>query len=270
MAQVVPDAQLINLPGCPVNVANLTATIVHYLTFKQFPATDSRHRPLFAYGGLIHNQCERRAHFEFGEFALAWGDEASQKGWCLYKMGCKGPETFSNCPTVRYAERHELAGQGRPRLRRLHHAAVLGRHEPVLPAAPVPAAVRADSLRRQDRPGAGRRRRGRDHGARCGEHRPAALEPRGATTSGPRGWSAGAAGAKPLDGSRADLAPAAEPTQPTPPSPRWTEMARIAIDPITRIGGHLRIEVEVADGVVRDAWSSGTMFRGMELDPQGP
>ncbi|HEX8997495.1 MAG TPA: nickel-dependent hydrogenase large subunit [Ktedonobacterales bacterium] len=42
-------------------------------------------------------------------------------------------------------------------------------------------------------------------------------------------------------------------------------MTRIAIDPVTRIEGHLRIEVEVQDGVVSDAWSSGTMFRGIEL-----
>ncbi len=104
VGQVASDATLINLPGCPINVANLTATIVHYLTFKTWPATDSRHRPLFAYGGLIHNQCERRAHFEFGEFVKAWGDEGSQKGWCLYKMGCKGPEGFANCPTVRFAD----------------------------------------------------------------------------------------------------------------------------------------------------------------------
>ena len=95
---------LINLPGCPVNVENLTATVVHYLTFKELPPTDGRGRPLFAYGGLIHNQCERRAHFEFGEFVLAWGDEAAQKGWCLYKMGCKGPQTFANCATVGYAD----------------------------------------------------------------------------------------------------------------------------------------------------------------------
>ena len=46
-------------------------------------------------------------------------------------------------------------------------------------------------------------------------------------------------------------------------------MTRIAIDPITRIEGHLRIEVEVENGVVRDAWSSGTMFRGMELILKG-
>ena len=101
---VVPGGQLVSLPGCPLNVENLTATIVHYLTFNQWPATDGRGRPLFAYGALVHNQCERRPHFEFGEFAAAWGDEGSQKGWCLYKMGCKGPETAANCPTTRYSD----------------------------------------------------------------------------------------------------------------------------------------------------------------------
>ncbi|MGD9933214.1 MAG: nickel-dependent hydrogenase large subunit [Dehalococcoidia bacterium] len=46
-------------------------------------------------------------------------------------------------------------------------------------------------------------------------------------------------------------------------------MTRIAIDPITRIEGHLRIEVEVSDGTVKDAWSTGTMFRGLENIIQG-
>lgn len=46
-------------------------------------------------------------------------------------------------------------------------------------------------------------------------------------------------------------------------------MTRIAVDPITRIEGHLRIEVEVDNGVVTDAWSTGTMFRGMELILKG-
>jgi [NiFe] hydrogenase large subunit/hydrogenase large subunit len=46
-------------------------------------------------------------------------------------------------------------------------------------------------------------------------------------------------------------------------------MAKIAIDPITRIEGHLRIEIEVDNGVVTDAWSSSTMFRGLELILKG-
>jgi hypothetical protein len=44
---------------------------------------------------------------------------------------------------------------------------------------------------------------------------------------------------------------------------------RIAIDPITRIEGHLRIEAQIENGRVTDAWSSGTMFRGLELILQG-
>lgn len=47
-------------------------------------------------------------------------------------------------------------------------------------------------------------------------------------------------------------------------------MARkIAIDPITRIEGHLRIEAEVEDQQVTDAWSSSTMFRGIEIILRG-
>jgi len=105
VGSVVPDAKRISLPGCPMNAENITATIVYYLTFNEWPATDGAGRPLFAYGGLLHNQCERRAHFEFGEFVTTWGDDASQKGWCLYKVGCKGPNVYANCPTARYASR---------------------------------------------------------------------------------------------------------------------------------------------------------------------
>jgi len=46
-------------------------------------------------------------------------------------------------------------------------------------------------------------------------------------------------------------------------------MARIVVDPVTRIEGHLRIEAQVEGGAVADAWSSGTMFRGIELILRG-
>ncbi len=42
-------------------------------------------------------------------------------------------------------------------------------------------------------------------------------------------------------------------------------MPKIAIDPVTRIEGHLRIEAQVEGGKVVDAWSSSTMFRGLEI-----
>lgn len=59
------------------------------------------------------------------------------------------------------------------------------------------------------------------------------------------------------------MAQKSTPTKPAPaPSPA---SGRIVIDPITRIEGHLRIEVEVANGKVTNAWSSATLFRGLEL-----
>ena len=42
-------------------------------------------------------------------------------------------------------------------------------------------------------------------------------------------------------------------------------MTRIAIDPVTRIEGHLRVEAEIDGGQVTNAWSSSTMFRGIEI-----
>ncbi|NOZ24586.1 MAG: hydrogenase small subunit [Nitrospirae bacterium] len=102
--EAVPGIPVVNLPGCPANVENITATIVHFLTFGSLPPLDTLGRPLFAHGKRIHDNCERRAHFDAGQFVRQWGDEGHRQGWCLYEMGCKGPETFQNCPTVKYNE----------------------------------------------------------------------------------------------------------------------------------------------------------------------
>ncbi|MFA5515986.1 MAG: hydrogenase small subunit [Desulfuromonadales bacterium] len=104
VSQAVPGISVVNLPGCPLNATNLTAVIVHVLTFGKLPATDAFGRPKFAYGKRIHDNCERRSHFDAGQYAEAFGDPGHRQGWCLYKLGCKGPETFHNCPTARYNE----------------------------------------------------------------------------------------------------------------------------------------------------------------------
>jgi hydrogenase small subunit len=101
VSQAIPGIKtLINLPACPVNAENLTALITYFLTYSKWPALDRYHRPLFAYGKLIHDACERRAHFDAGQYVEQWGDEGHRQGFCLYKMGCKGPATFQNCPNV--------------------------------------------------------------------------------------------------------------------------------------------------------------------------
>jgi hydrogenase small subunit len=105
VSDAVPGVRnLVNLSACPANVENLTALIVHYLTFKTLPALDALRRPMFAYGKSIHDGCERRAHYDAGQYVEAWGDEAHRKGECLFKMGCKGPVTHQNCPNVRWNE----------------------------------------------------------------------------------------------------------------------------------------------------------------------
>ncbi|MDC0932621.1 hydrogenase small subunit [Arcobacteraceae bacterium] len=99
---VIKNKQIINIPACPANPANITGTILHYVLTGQAPELDHLNRPKFAFGYRIHDNCERRAHFDAGEFVEDWGDEGAENNFCLYKMGCKGPMTFNNCSIVKY------------------------------------------------------------------------------------------------------------------------------------------------------------------------
>ena len=91
---------VVNIPGCPPNPYNFLSTVIHFLTFKKLPALDDKGRPSFAYSRLIHENCERRPHFDAGRFAEEFGDAGHRQGFCLYKLGCKGPETYNNCSTL--------------------------------------------------------------------------------------------------------------------------------------------------------------------------
>ncbi len=105
VADAVPGVKnLINLPACPANADNLVAVIVYYLTFNRLPPLDAYKRPLFAYGKTIHDNCERRAHYDAGQYVENWGDDGHRTGYCLYKMGCKGPVSYQNCPNVGWNE----------------------------------------------------------------------------------------------------------------------------------------------------------------------
>lgn len=98
----VCGVKTLNIPGCPPNPINLVGTVVNYLLFGKLPDLDDKGRPLFAFGKSIHDQCQRRSHFENGEFVTSFGSEEAKKGYCLYQVGCKGPDTFNNCPSVRF------------------------------------------------------------------------------------------------------------------------------------------------------------------------
>jgi hydrogenase small subunit len=98
----IPDAKVVNLPRCPGNGDDLVATLVYIIVNGKLPDMDAQGRPLFLYDQTIHDNCERRGHFEAGEFVEKFGDEGSRKRWCFYKMGCKGPVTYAPCAINRW------------------------------------------------------------------------------------------------------------------------------------------------------------------------
>ena len=102
--EVIPGKLVINIPGCPPSPYNFLSTVLYLLTFNRPPELDQLNRPKFAYGRLIHENCERRPHFDAGRFALEFGDEGHRQGFCLYKIGCKGPETYANCPSIGFGD----------------------------------------------------------------------------------------------------------------------------------------------------------------------
>jgi hydrogenase small subunit len=80
----------------------MTGVLTYMLTFDRIPELDRQGRPVMFYGQRIHDKCYRRPHFDAGQFVEDWDDEAARKGYCLYKMGCKGPTTYNACSTVRW------------------------------------------------------------------------------------------------------------------------------------------------------------------------
>ena len=113
---------VINLPTCPVNPEWVVAMLVDVLLMGELAdgsilkKLDDKGRPKLIFGSTIHDNCPRRGHFENGEFVVfgsrrpGQADEAA--GWCLYQIGCKGPQTYTNCPLVRW--NRSAPGASRP------------------------------------------------------------------------------------------------------------------------------------------------------------
>ena len=102
--QVIHDKPIIKVPGCPPIPEVMTAVITYIATFEKLPELDRQGRPKMFYSQRIHDKCYRRPHFDAGQFVEAWDDESARKGYCLYKMGCKGPTTYNACSTTRWNE----------------------------------------------------------------------------------------------------------------------------------------------------------------------
>ncbi|MDO8880039.1 MAG: twin-arginine translocation signal domain-containing protein [Coriobacteriia bacterium] len=114
---------VVNIPCCPMNPEWVVAMVVQWLLVAEDdPATflaktellgksyDDRLTgrnvtllyPKYVVGSTIHDNCPRRGHFENGDFVTEFGSAEEAMGYCLYKVGCKGPQTFTQCPITRW------------------------------------------------------------------------------------------------------------------------------------------------------------------------
>jgi hydrogenase small subunit len=102
VSDLIIDKPIINVPGCPPIGEVITGVLAHFLTFGSIPELDSVGRPKAFYGETIHDRCYRRTFYDQGLFAETFDDEGARKGWCLYKLGCKGPVTYNSCATTKW------------------------------------------------------------------------------------------------------------------------------------------------------------------------
>ena len=99
------ETPVINIPGCPPNPEWLCAILVEVLLLNKLPELNAENKPAQIFGQTIHDNCQRRGHFENGEFVYQFGSPEEAKGYCLYPLGCRGPQTKANCGVVRYNHR---------------------------------------------------------------------------------------------------------------------------------------------------------------------
>jgi hydrogenase small subunit len=110
--KLVTNKPVVNIPGCPPIPEVISGTLVHLLTFDRIPDLDNLQRPKVFYGQRIHDKCYRRAFFDAGMFVEKFDDEGARKGWCLYKVGCRGPVTYNACAVVKWNDGTSFPIQG--------------------------------------------------------------------------------------------------------------------------------------------------------------
>jgi len=104
VSDIITDKPIVNVSGCPPIPTVITGVLAHFLTFSKLPDLDGLGRPLAFYGQSIHDRCYRRPFYDKGLFAESFDDEGARKGWCLYRLGCKGPATYNACATTKWNE----------------------------------------------------------------------------------------------------------------------------------------------------------------------
>jgi hydrogenase small subunit len=100
--KIIKNKPIIKVPGCPPIGEVMAGTIVHILTFGTLPALDGIGRPKAFYSKRVHDSCYRRPYYDAGLYVESFDDENAKRGYCLYKVGCKGPSTYNACGVMRW------------------------------------------------------------------------------------------------------------------------------------------------------------------------
>lgn len=102
--KVIKGKPIINVQGCPPIADVMAGVIIYMLTFERMPQLDGLGRPKMFYSRRVHDTCYRRANFDAGLFVESFDDENAKHGYCLYKVGCKGPSTYNSCGIIKWNE----------------------------------------------------------------------------------------------------------------------------------------------------------------------
>jgi hydrogenase small subunit len=100
--KLVKGKPVIKVPGCPPIGEVMAGVIVHVVTFGRIPELDHLGRPKAFYSKRVHDTCYRRPYYDAGLFVESFDDANAKKGYCLYKVGCKGPSTYNACGLTKW------------------------------------------------------------------------------------------------------------------------------------------------------------------------
>ncbi len=97
VSEIIKDKPIVMVPGCPPISEVMTGVVLYYIVFGKLPELDASGRPKQFYGKRVHDSCYRRPNFDAGLYAESFDSEEAKKGYCLYKLGCRGPLTYNAC-----------------------------------------------------------------------------------------------------------------------------------------------------------------------------
>ena len=100
--KLVKGKPVIKVPGCPPIGEVMAGVIVHLVTFDRIPELDGLGRPKAFYSKRVHDTCYRRPFYDAGLYVESFDDANARKGYCLYKVGCKGPSTYNACGVMKW------------------------------------------------------------------------------------------------------------------------------------------------------------------------